>query len=100
MIKEAYGDVALSCLTVFECHKLFREGRELVEDDERSGRPSTSRINENVIKAKALLDSDRRLNICLIVNELKISYGTIQEYYYRGFGRTKDVPQVCAKNPE
>nr|CAH7720081.1 unnamed protein product [Callosobruchus chinensis] len=78
MLKDAYGDAAMSRSTVFEWHKLFREGRELVEDDQRAGRPSTSRIGENVAKVKALLDTDHRTNIRLIVDELGISYGTAQ----------------------
>lgn len=79
MIKDAYGNAALNRSTVFEWHKLFREGRELVEDNQRAGRSSTSRIDENVAKVKAPLDSDRRLNIRLMVDELGISYGTIQK---------------------
>uniref|UniRef100_A0A8B9ZUC3 Transposase n=1 Tax=Anas zonorhyncha TaxID=75864 RepID=A0A8B9ZUC3_9AVES len=50
MIKEAYGDAAMGRSCVCEWHKLFREGRERVEDDDRSGHPSTSKTNENVIR--------------------------------------------------
>ena len=32
LIKQAYGDDALSCTGVFEWHKIFKEVRELVED--------------------------------------------------------------------
>ncbi|GFU23161.1 hypothetical protein TNCV_3515971 [Trichonephila clavipes] len=35
-IKEAYGDAAMSRFSVFEWHKLFREGKERVKDDNRS----------------------------------------------------------------
>lgn len=77
MIEEAIGDAALSCSIVFDWHKLFWEERELVEGDERSGCPSTSRIDENMAKVKALLDSDQRLKIRLIVDELRICYCTI-----------------------
>jgi hypothetical protein len=44
----AYGDAALSRTTTFEWHKRFREGRESVKDDERSGRPTTSRTDDNI----------------------------------------------------
>ena len=33
MIRDAYGDAAISRSTVFEWHKLFREGRELHHDN-------------------------------------------------------------------
>ena len=32
LIKRAYGDDALSRIRVFEWHKMFKEGQELVED--------------------------------------------------------------------
>jgi len=35
-------------LVFFEWHKRFKERREEVEDDLRSGRPSTNRTQENV----------------------------------------------------
>ncbi|GFV51746.1 hypothetical protein TNCV_1321021 [Trichonephila clavipes] len=37
----------------YEWHRRFREGRESATDDERSGRPQTSRTAENVEKFSA-----------------------------------------------
>jgi len=48
LIQKAYGDAALSRTTIFEWHKRFREGRESVKDDGRSGRPTTSRTDDNI----------------------------------------------------
>ena len=56
MIQKAYGKDALSKAQVFRWHKVFREGREDVEDEERVGRPSTSHTSDNVAKVKAVLD--------------------------------------------
>ena len=47
MIKSAYGDDAMGRSSVFAWHNLFREGREQFEDDQRSGRPLTSKSDEN-----------------------------------------------------
>ena len=47
LIQKAYGEAALSRITIFEWHKRFREGRESVKDDEGSGRP-TSRTDDNI----------------------------------------------------
>jgi len=33
---EAYGDATLSRTVIFEWYKVFKEGREIVEDDPRS----------------------------------------------------------------
>ena len=48
MIQKAYGDAALRRTTLFEWHKRFRKGRESVKDDERCGRPTTSRTDDNI----------------------------------------------------
>jgi hypothetical protein len=40
LIEQAYGDNALSRTRVFEWYARFRDGREYLEDDESSGRPT------------------------------------------------------------
>jgi len=93
MIKEAYGDAAASRSTEFEWHKLFREGRDLVEDDHCVDRPSTSRTDDYVAKVKALLNSDRRLPIRLVSDILGMSYGNVQRIITEDLGMRK----ICAK---
>jgi transposase len=53
MLRNAYGEESLSRTTVFEWHKMFKEGRESLQDGERKGRPSNSRTEEltEVIKS-------------------------------------------------
>ena len=70
MIRKAYGQDALSSSQIYKWYKDFKEGRESVEDEQRSGRPSTSRTHENVVTVKAALDTDRRLNIRLIADQM------------------------------
>jgi hypothetical protein len=50
LLKEMYGDKLISRTRVLEWHKLFMEGREEVEDDERTGRPSTSKNRKKSVK--------------------------------------------------
>ena len=45
-LTEAYGDATLSRTMIFKWHKAFKEGRENVEDNPRSGRP----ISQQMIK--------------------------------------------------
>jgi hypothetical protein len=50
MLHEAFGEHSLSRTAIFELHSRFKASRVSVEDDERSGRPSTSKMTENVEK--------------------------------------------------
>jgi hypothetical protein len=60
MLIEAYGADAVKKSNVFQLHKRFKEGREDVKDDERTGRPKTHRTDKNVEKERKLVRSDRR----------------------------------------
>ena len=53
-----------------EWHRKLKEGRKEVEDGHRSGRPSTSRTDENVERVRQKVQSDRRLTVRMIVDEL------------------------------
>jgi hypothetical protein len=50
MLCEVFGEHFLSWTVVFEWHSRFKVGQVSVEDDEHSGRPSTSKTAENVLK--------------------------------------------------
>jgi len=41
LLRTAYGDAVLSSSQIFRWHKVFKDGRESVEDEQRAGRPST-----------------------------------------------------------
>ena len=51
MLTKAYGASAMSKTRIYEWYKRFQAGRGDVEDDER---PSTSKTDENVEKAKEI----------------------------------------------
>ena len=61
----------MSITRLFKWHRRFKEGREEVEDDHRSGRPSTSRTDENVECARQKVRSDPRLIVRMIADELR-----------------------------
>jgi len=63
MIRRAYGNEAMSCARCFEWHACFKRGRTSLEDDERSGRPSTSSTPKNVETIWRLVHEDRRRTI-------------------------------------
>ena len=47
MLKLVYGDAAVTMKTAYMWFERFRNGCEPVKDEERSGRPSTSKTQEN-----------------------------------------------------
>ena len=48
LLTVAYGKYAMKKSSVFECHRLFKNGRENVQDDIKSGQPKTQRTDANV----------------------------------------------------
>ena len=83
----------MSRTRIFEWHKRFREGREDVEDDPRSGRLTTSRTNENVERVREKVRSDRRLTVRMIADELNMNSERVWRIITEDLGTRK----VCAK---
>lgn len=77
LLQQVYKEDAMSRAMVFMWHKRFKHGREDVEDDDRAGRASTSRNEENLAKVQEVLNSDRRLSIRLIADRVNLNYGTV-----------------------
>jgi len=50
MLVQVYGDNVMKKTTVYKWAKHFSEGRESVTDEERSGRPATSRLKKTLQK--------------------------------------------------
>ena len=76
MLQQVYWEEKMSCTRAFEWHKRCKEGREEVEDDPRSGRPSTSRTAANIERVKQMVRADRRLTVRMIAEELSINKDT------------------------
>ncbi|GFU20161.1 protein GVQW3 [Trichonephila clavipes] len=83
----------LSRAQVFEWFKRFKDGRQDVEDDSRSGRPSTSKTDEDVEKVASLIRSDRRLSIRAIAKTVNIDKECVRKILHDNLNMQK----VCAK---
>ena len=93
LLQEVYGDDTMSRIRLFEWHRRFEEGREEVEDDRRSGRPSTSRTHENVEGVIQKVRSDRHLTVRMIADEL----GMNSEKVWRIITKDLGMRKICAK---
>ena len=78
---------------LFEWHRRFKEGREKVEDDHRSGQPFTSRTEKNVKRVRQKVRSDRLLTVRMIANEL----GMNGERVWRIITENMGMRKICAK---
>jgi len=93
LLQQVYGDETMSRSHVFEWHKRFKEGRQDVEDDPRSGRPSTSRTDANVERVRQAVRDDRRMTVRLIASELGMNRDSVWKIITEDLGMRK----ICAK---
>ncbi|KYM82852.1 Cytochrome b [Atta colombica] len=85
MLGNCFGSNTLKKTAVYEWHKRFKSGRESVEYDECSGKPSTSKTDENINKVREMLINNRKLIIRELAEDLNIAYGFIQDIVVNGF---------------
>lgn len=98
MLERCYGDDTMARSKVYKWHKTFQEGREEVEDEHRSGRPSTSKTQENIEKVKELVLENRRLSIRHLVDITQISFGSIQSILKHSLGLTRVSSRLVPKS--
>ena len=71
-LKVAYSECTVSQESVYKWYNLFTEGREKVNDDACSGRPSTSTTNENTEAVKKIVMENRRITIREVAEDVGI----------------------------
>ena len=59
LVQRSYGNEALNRSNVFRWHSQFRNGRDLVEDDERGGRPKSIRTEVHITAVANLVKNYR-----------------------------------------
>jgi len=93
MLVQVYGDNAMKKTALYKWVKRFSEGRESVTDEERSGRPTTSRTEENIAKVHEILREIRRLTVRSIAEQGNIDRETVRKILTEDL----DMRKVCAK---
>ncbi|KAL4659651.1 hypothetical protein GN956_G48 [Arapaima gigas] len=96
MLQQAHGEQALSRSVVFAWHRRFREGRESLGDDERSGRPVTTRTEENIRAVERLVRENGAQTVDSIAAQLNISHGSCHTILTRDLRRPQRLvpPQL------
>ncbi|GBO18995.1 Putative uncharacterized protein FLJ37770 [Araneus ventricosus] len=80
---------AVSKKCAFEWFKRFRDGKEDVKDEPRSGRPPTSTTPDNIERVRRMLADDRRLSLRMIAEELKISLDSVSNIIHEHLKKRK-----------
>jgi hypothetical protein len=65
-LRQAFGDDATSRARGIRWHKMFSEGRTLIEDEQRSERPSATRTGYTTARVREMVRSDRRLTVKIV----------------------------------
>jgi [histone H3]-lysine36 N-dimethyltransferase SETMAR len=101
-LRKVYGDDTMSQAQVYYWFKRFKDGREEVASDARTGRPTTSKSDENIAKVKAAVYSDRRITIREIAEDTGISFGSVQSILTENLGMrrvsAKFVPKLLSED--
>ena len=104
IIQKVFGDDAMSAAQIKVWHKRFKDGRESVESDPRSGRPATSRTPENVERVRAAISKGRRLTVRELEADLGIPKTTVSQILTQDLGlkrvTAKFVPQLLLPEQE
>ena len=93
MLKQAFGDSCLSRSRTFEWFGHFKNGRTSTDNDDRSGRPSTTTTPSRVAQVRAAVNQDRRRTTHDLCAEVGIGYGPCQ----RILTEQLNMHQIAAK---
>ena len=76
-LDKRYGDFATGKSTIIDWYDEFKRGRTNTDDAERSGRPKSAVVPENITKVHKIVLDDRKLKLREIVETSKITEGSV-----------------------
>jgi hypothetical protein len=93
LVQKAYGNEALNRSNVCRWYSRFRDGRELVEDDDRGGRPKWTRTEVNIAAVADLVKNDGRITSRMMAESLNIPKTVVLRILKEDLGKRK----LCAR---
>ncbi|UYV64676.1 hypothetical protein LAZ67_3001635 [Cordylochernes scorpioides] len=98
MLTVAYLEATLDRSNAYRWYKLFSEGQEDVNDEERAGRPSTSTTDEKINEVEKMILAIRRIIVREVAEDLNISIGSCPSIFINDLGMrlvaAKFVPKL------
>jgi len=92
LVQKAYGNEALNRSSVFRWCSRFRDGRKLVEVEERGRCPKSTRTEVNIAAVADLVKNDRRIASRMIVESLNTPKTVVLRILKEDLGKSK----LCA----
>ncbi|UYV78503.1 hypothetical protein LAZ67_16001800 [Cordylochernes scorpioides] len=97
MLTVAYGESTLDRCNVYRWYKMFSEGREDVNDEERAGRPSTSTTDEKINEVEKMILANRRITVREVAEDLNISIGSCHSIFINDLGMRRVTAKFVPK---
>ncbi|UYV70720.1 hypothetical protein LAZ67_8000360 [Cordylochernes scorpioides] len=97
MLTVAYGEATLDRSNVYWWYKMFSEGREDVNDEERAGRPSTSTTDEKFNEVEKMILANRRITVREVAEDLNISIGSCHSIFINDLGMRRVAAKFVPK---
>ncbi|UYV78600.1 hypothetical protein LAZ67_16002110 [Cordylochernes scorpioides] len=97
MLTGAYGEATLDRSNVYRWYKMFSEGREDVNDEERAGRPSTSTTDEKINEVEKMILANRRITVREVAEDLNISIGPCHSIFINDLGMRRVAAKFVPK---
>ncbi|UYV60352.1 hypothetical protein LAZ67_1000919 [Cordylochernes scorpioides] len=97
MLTVAYGEATLDRSNVYRWYKMFSEGREDVNDEERAGRPSTSTTDEKINEVEKMILTNRRITVREVAEDLSISIGSCHSIFINDLGMRRVAAKFVPK---
>ena len=85
-LDKRYGDSAPRKSTIIDWHAEFKPACTNTNDAERSGRPKSVVVPENMTRVHKIVLGDRKLNLCEMADNLKISEGSVFTILHESLG--------------
>jgi len=89
LVQKADENEALYRSNVFRWYSRFRDGRELVDNDDSGGRPKSTRSDVNIAVVADLVKNDRRIASTMIAESLNIPKTGVFRILKEGLGKRK-----------
>ncbi|UYV85133.1 hypothetical protein LAZ67_X004692 [Cordylochernes scorpioides] len=97
MLAVEYGEATLNRSNVYRWYKMFSEGREDVNDEERAGRPSTSTTDEKINEVEKMILANRRITVREVAEDLNISIGSCHSIFINDLGMRRVAAKFVPK---